>query len=75
MHMYSDLSNNFTNSRNHETNATTQSPTDIQRILDDNANNDIYTVDVPSKLIISSQERFDRTGLSWLEEDDTKHFG
>ena len=72
MHMYSDLSN-FSNPRNNEINAMLQSPTDIQHVFE-LGSADINMTVIPTKLIISPQERFDRDGLSWMKGIDTRAF-
>ena len=75
MHMYSDLHlSGFTNAKNNEINVTTQSPSDIQRVLNNSigVGNQNYTI--PVRLVTSSQREYDETGLAWVEERDLEHF-
>lgn len=73
MHMYADLTN-FSNAKNNEINVTTQSPSDIQRILSTMGvrQSGNKNVTLPMKLITSSQKEYDNAGLSWIQERDTK---
>lgn len=70
MHMYSDLSTNFNNAKNNESNTTTESLLDVERILIKGMGP--MNVTIPTKLVTSPQKKYDETELMWIEERDTK---